>query len=245
MPEYEIFPNAPVEEAIITIRLAQPSDLDSLGKSFCSALHASYPVVEAIDWSSDEPPQGVTTAPSASRGLRLLSTDRQQAVQITPRSFSFHRLRPYIRWESFARPARDAWGTFAAVFHPERITEVQLRYLNVFQLPMPFEDWGDFLVIHPDLPPPVDTGLTNYLMSLALADANVPATANVTQATEPEKNGLVPVVLDIDTRTPVVLGGAPGGEHEEQLWRTLDRLREYKNRLFFEGLTERAKELFR
>jgi len=240
MSDYEVFPNAPVEEAIITLRLPMLRDPGVGAEDLETGLRESYPVVELVERNARE---AVSSASERhTQGFRLLSQDRQQAVQVTPGSLSFHRLRPYTRWEAFSRAAQEAWGAFGAVYGAIPVTEVQLRYLNVFHLPLPFENWDDYLVLHPNLPPPVNTGLANYMMSLDLADENVPAVAVVTQATQPAKNGVVPVVLDIHTRSEMV----PAEEWDDaMLWRTLDRLREYKNRLFFEGLTERAKELFR
>lgn len=237
MPGYEVFPNAPVEEAIITVRVSR-LDLSSGMERLQDALHGLYPVVDTRD--KDEATSGTVSA-ATPRLIRFLSTDRQQAVQVSPQAFSFHRLRPYTRWEVFANDARIAWEAFATVFAPS-IQDVQLRYLNLIQLPAEFEDWGDYLMIHPNLPAAVDTGLASYFISLSLSDGSVPATAIVvTQATADEvEEGLIEVVFDIDTRSAL-----PGPEDAAQLWAILEGLREYKNRLFFEGLTERAKELFR
>lgn len=234
MPDYEVFPNAPVEEAIITVRVSR-LDLSSGTERLQDGLRGRYPVVDSRD--VDEPAND--TDSSVPHLIRLLSTDRQQAVQLSPQAFSFHRLRPYTRWEDFASDARAAWEAFVRVFAPS-IEDVQLRFLNVLQLPLGFEDWGEYLRIRPNLPAAVDTGLGNYFMSLNLADSSVPASAIVTLATTPGAAGLIDVVFDIDTRSAM-----PGAVEEARLWEVLAALREYKNRLFFEGLTDRAKELFR
>ena len=105
---------------------------------------------------------------------------------------------------------------------------------------MPFKSWSEYLVMLPGVPPPVDTGLVSYMMSLNLTDANVPAAAVVTQTTQAERNGIVQMVFDIDTRTAFTVGVS-----EAQFLQTLEGLREYKNRLFFESITERTRELFR
>lgn len=199
-------------------------------EALSTVFQTSYPIGERIAGTGNE----------HAGGLRLFSLDRQQVLQITPQSFSFHRLRPYDRWETFVWGAHSAWRTFVPVCRPTAVTEVQLRYVNVFHLSLPFEAWSEYLVMRPEIPPPVDTGLVSYTMSLNLTDTNVPATAVVTQTTQGERNDIVQVVFDIATRT-----GFEGKVTEVEVWQALDRLREYKNRLFFEGITERAKELFR
>jgi uncharacterized protein (TIGR04255 family) len=50
------------------------------------------------------------------------------------------------------------------------------------------------------------------------------------------------LILDTDVRALAVF---PATSEDEKMWRTLERMREFKNRVFFEGLTERAKEMFR
>jgi uncharacterized protein (TIGR04255 family) len=240
MAEYEVFTNSPVEEAIITIRLSLSNKPVPSVEALSTAFQASYPIVELIEGDEGEELYATTSAQNF-RGFRLLSLDRQQVLQITPRSFSFHWLRPYDRWDVFAQRARMAWRTFVTLFRPRAVTEVQLRFVNVFHLPMPFESWSEYLVIRPEMPPPVDTGLVSYMMSLNLMDVSVPASAVVTQTTHAERDDVAQVVFDIDTRTRFTAGQLTN----PQLWRTLERLREYKNRLFFEGITERAKELFR
>jgi uncharacterized protein (TIGR04255 family) len=238
MAEYEVFANAPVEEAIIMIRLSLHDQPGQRVEALSTVFHTSYPIVERIAGEGE----GLHATVSAQNfnGLRLLSLDRQQVLQITPRSFSFHRLRPYDRWQAFVQGAHTAWRVFVPICRPAAVTEVQLRYVNVFHFPRPFDSWSEYLVMRPEVPPLVDTGLVSYTMSLNLLDTSVPAAAVVTQTTQADRNDIVQVVFDITTRA-----GFAGKVTEAQIWRTLERLREYKNRLFFEGITERAKELFR
>lgn len=233
MAEYEVFPNAPVEEAIITIRLRSLEDLRERAESIQALLGGTYPVVEGADRIKDTSGTGT--------GIRLLAEDRRRAIQLTSQAFSYHLLRPYTHWKAFSSDARAAWDAFAEGSCPP-VEEVQLRFVNEFHLPSLFEDWGEFLSIHPNLPPSLDTGLGSFWMTLELEDRSVPASAIVTQATEGVKGQSAPCVLDIDTRSLPI---ARGLEDSDQIWRVLDGLRDYKNRLFFEGLTERAKELFR
>jgi uncharacterized protein (TIGR04255 family) len=227
MVEYEVFPNAPVEEAIITIRVPRIVELTAGLERLHLALSNSYPVAEESG-----------SADNISH--RFLSADRQQVVQVTSTMFSFHRLRPYLRWELFVADARSAWTMFDDVFSPELLVDVRLRYINALNLPSGTE-WNEYLAIHPNLPPAVDTGLSSYLMSLNLIDRTVPATAVVTQSSEPTMAALAKVIYDIETRS-LLPAASP---YANTVWEILDGLREYKNRLFFEGLTERAKEMFR
>lgn len=237
MAEYEVLANPPVEEAIITVRLSRLLPSQPL-EALYNAVSVAYPIVERVAGDGVERP--ATDPSQAVGGFRLFSHDRQQVIQVNPQAFSFHRLRPYDRWQSFVQAAYAAWRAFLPIAGPLVINEVQLRFVNVFHLPMPFQSWSEYLAMRPEVPRPVDTGLVSYTMSLNLTDPNVPAAGLVTQTTQTVSTDIVQVVFDIVTRTAFV-----GNITEEQLWRTIESLREYKNRLFFEGITERAKELFR
>jgi uncharacterized protein (TIGR04255 family) len=61
----------------------------------------------------------------------------------------------------------------------------------------------------------------------------------LTQALEGVHNGYAPIVLDID-----VFMARQFDAHEEEFWRCLDQLRDFKNTVFFESITEKAMELF-
>jgi uncharacterized protein (TIGR04255 family) len=90
--------------------------------------------------------------------------------------------------------------------------------------------------------PAIDTGFAGYLLRLALPRPDIPAVGWITQSIEPvrEDSGFVPLVFDVDV---VREGSFP--LDDDLFWGTLERLREYKNELFFESITAKARDLFR
>ena len=66
------------------------------------------------------------------------------------------------------------------------------------------------------------------------------ATATITQTLGLNRETHIPYIFDVD-----VFRSTPDGVDAESLWEQLDELREVKNRVFFESLTDEAKELFR
>ena len=240
MSEYESFANPPVEEAIITMRLRPLDDPEAVATRLFAAERKFYPSCEVIDPELD---------PSASAGeavdgvaYRLPSPNGREVIRITERAFSFHRLRPYSGWDQFIRGARLAWRAFVRAASTDRVLSVELRYLNRFAIPEGVEEWNEYLRIYPALPRSLDRGLQNFMVSLNLVELGIPGEGTVTLVTLPRHDGTIPVILDVDVRASAAFAAA---EDEDAMWRTLERLRAYKNQVFFDGLTERAKGLFR
>ncbi|HET7462237.1 MAG TPA: TIGR04255 family protein [Longimicrobium sp.] len=241
MSEYEIFPNAPVEEAIITIGVSPIGELNEGVERLANAFATLYPVVETLETTgpAGEAEPGGPIRPGETT-YRFLSADRQQAVQVTSTTFSFHRLRPYTHWQRFSADARIAWQIFVPTFQPKSIKVLRLRYLNSLSRSAD-ERWTEYLTMHPSIPDPLTPTLVSSLVSLSFADGSVPAIARVNQTSEAMPDGEPRLVYDIDTQSFHKNLDVEG----DRLWLTLDKLCEFKDRLFSAGLTERAKELFR
>lgn len=248
-PEYERFPKDPIVEAILALDVAAPTPLDaSLIGEFHEAIRTEYPDrAEPLELASqfDFSATGRSMAQSVAQrtvGYEFRSVDGQTVIRVLERGFSFHHLRPYPGWSTFREQARSAWGIYRRIFSPEKIERIGLRYLDRIELPLPFADLKEFLRTYPEVAPSIDTGFASYLLRLVFPDADIPAVGRITQAIEPVRAdvGFVPLVFDVDVSRQ---GEFP--TDERLVWDTLDRLRHFKNRLFFESITEQAKDLFR
>ncbi len=79
----------------------------------------------------------------------------------------------------------------------------------------------------------------SFLTRVVIHDPEIDAAAIITQAFEQIVDPkLIPIILDIDVfRQKEVIS-------EEEAWQTLEKLRHFKNRIFFASITEKTKELF-
>ena len=240
MSAVEVFPRAPIVEAILSLEVNPLDDLFGAVDKFWQAVGQELPVRERIGGPARAlNPSG--RLQSQSTAYRFASEDGLHVVQVSRAAFAFHRMRPYQDWARFSATAKHFWEVFAAHFRPERVSDIHLRYLNRIEIPMPLGALPDYLSLHPRVPEGIDTGSSGYLMRVSLSDASVPALAYVTQRSEydPER-GMFPVVFDID-----VSRVGDFTVDDEELWLSIERLRDYKNRLFFESITERTRDLFR
>ncbi|MET0398840.1 MAG: TIGR04255 family protein [Longimicrobiaceae bacterium] len=243
----EVFPNAPIEEAIIAVRVFRLDDLTSSAEHFHRAVIDLLPEREEItdtpipQFSPERAPR-VTAARGGPTGVRFSSPDRLQAAAITRTGFSFHRLRPYVRWEQFEEGLWPAWRAFVSYFGPESIEELRLRYLNRIVIPRTDFELADYFNTHPKLPPSLDTGMRGFLTRLSLFDLDIPAEATITlhSVEEEAQTGLYPVIFDIDVATML-----PFRPTDAALMERVRSLRNYKDRLFFDSITEATRELFR
>jgi uncharacterized protein (TIGR04255 family) len=121
---------------------------------------------------------------------------------------------------------------------------VATRYINNLRLPMQDgEDFGVYLTKPPEVPEGLPQSLSSFLQRVVLHDKALDVHATVTQIFEPIPSGnlpsAIPVILDVDAfRVAEFQIPGPG------IWDCLQELRDFKNRVFFESLTEKAIELY-
>jgi uncharacterized protein (TIGR04255 family) len=245
-PAFENFANPPIVEAILFIETL-PNDkfYPSAVPSFYAAVSGRYRSPrrfrevrgETVIIEGDARVEGL----NGDATHLLESSDGRQSVQIKRAGFGFNRFAPYLGWEQFRNEAMDLWNTYRNLFPPDQITSIALRYLNRMRLPFPFSDFKEYLRTYPELAREIDTGLAGFLMSLTLPIADGAVTGTLTQTVEREgwDDSAIPLVFDVEV---VREQDIPG---DEGIWDVLEELREFKNRLFFESITEKTKELFR
>jgi len=248
MTEPEHLSRAPIVEAALGITVILPSTVDQEKlASFQERLGGRYPTKEVrMMWTGQvemrpDSPQ-ITTTSGGPTGYIFRSADATQAVQALKQGFSFSRFKPYQDWDTFSREARDLWSRYATLTKPEKVTRIGLRYINRIELPLPFNDFKEYLLTIPEIAPGLPQGLSGFFFRVVIPIDKAEAFATITETiVEGEvPKGVVPVILDIDVfRTgtfPIIA---------EKLWPAFDRLRELKNDLFFKTLTDKAKDLFK
>jgi uncharacterized protein (TIGR04255 family) len=249
MTEPERLSRAPIVEAALSINTVLPDSVNQETlASFQERLGGRYPTKEVrMVWSGQvemkpaDTPQ-ITTTSGGPSGYIFRSADNRQAVQALRQGFTFSRFKPYQDWDTFSREARDLWSRYATLAKPEKVTRIGLRYINRLDLPLPFNDFKEYLLTVPEIAPGLPQGLASFFFRVVIPVDKAEAFAIITETIVEgeESKGVVPVILDIDVfRTgafPIVA---------DKLWPAFDRLRELKNDLFFKTLTDKAKDLFK
>jgi uncharacterized protein (TIGR04255 family) len=170
------------------------------------------------------------------------SSDGRRIVQVRQDGYTFNWLKPYESWEALRDEARTHWERYREVFQPRVVTRLGLRYINRLELPLPFNDFREFVTTAPDIARTLPQGLSGFFLRLEIPHGGRELIAMVTETMQsPIDDGRrLPFIFDIDiVREQSVDPDAPA------IWDTFEAMRHYKNEIFFESMTTKAKDLFR
>jgi uncharacterized protein (TIGR04255 family) len=238
-PHYE---HAPIQEALIDIRV-EPSPGFSVSKLKNFSAGESYPTIEPQHTNVGQiqfGPSPIATASSQHSGFIYKSADLKQILQAQVGGFTFSRLAPYQKWEPFSTEAKRLWTAYRSIAKPVSVTRVAVRYINRIDIPLPLNDFKDYLRTVPEVSPDLPQALSGYLMQLVmpLEDKGM-AVITETPIPAPSPN-FVSIVLDIDVSVSDTMSS-----DSNVIWETFEKLRGKKNLIFNACLTAKAKELFK
>lgn len=239
--------DAPIHEALIDLRVRLPKDVDAEDlKQAHERLRENYPQLGArlrgqFELTFDADGSATQRATQkAIDGHLFKSADEKRIVQFRLDGFTYNWLRPYDRWEVFRDEARRLWRIYVDHAKPEVITRVAVRYINRLPLPAPVTEFGDFLTAPPRVPETLPQGVSSFLTRVVIHEPQKRFTGIITQALEGIVDPtIVPILLDIDASRE-----ADFAVDGQEAWEILEELRNFKNKIFFESITERTLGLF-
>lgn len=253
--EVETFPNAPIMEALLDVRLKEPTSLESL--AIARARLTMYPKhkemkmfqvgVQFQDTAGDMNVSSSSTAGQA--GYMLTSQDGKDVVQVRRDGFSISRLAPYDKWERFRSRAHQAWGVYKGATNADKVSRLGLRYINRIDLPYPFDNFSEYVATVPEVAKGVPQGLEEFFMRLVIPydEKNcrviITEALDMAMATWDQETGepkSLSLMLDID-----VFRMCDPGVTGDDIWPAFNELRDVKNDVFFKSTTDKAKEMFR
>lgn len=245
MPTWPRFPNAPITEALLDIRAKLPPQIDL---ARLATLHEVvkdfYPNRrERFSWrgSLQLSPGGPELLEKAGGPIGYLFTshDGRQIVQARLDGFTSNRLKPYDTWVSFRDEARKQWERYCQTAMPQLTTRIALRYINRIEVPLPIKDFREYILTSPEIAPDLPQGLATFFMRLVIPNPRLDCAAIVIVTMDKPSEAVLPLVLDID-----VFRERSFDPNSADLWNAFEDLREFKNQIFFNSITEKAKELF-
>jgi uncharacterized protein (TIGR04255 family) len=244
----EEFAHPPIVEAIIDIQvtLSESVTLEHLA-SFQDGMKEEFPKKRdriqwqgAIEFKPGELPNAVPTV-ARQEGYMFVSDDEKRVIQAKLGGFAYSYMGQYKNWQTFKSDAQKAWDTYRQLVSPISITRIGLRYVNRLEIPLPFSDFKEYILTVPEIAAGIPQAMSDFFMRLVIPDEETGATAIVTETIEssPHTTNKLPLIFDIDTfYTPDV-------SEYEGLWEKFDDLRNFKNRIFFTSITNKARGLFK
>ena len=245
----EQFKNPPIQEVLIDIQVTLPAEvsLDAL-KKFHDGLESRFPEKqERISWQQgfQISAVGEAHAMTSSRsfdGYLFKCAQDGKVVQVRRDGFTFNKLKPYSKWETFSAEARELWERYAQLARPVSVQRVSLRYLNRIVLPLPLGDFRDYCLLFPDIPSGMPQGVSDFFLRFATPVPDILSCAMITMTFEPPAAGITSLSMIFDIEAIHLFDSL--NVDVEVIWRKLAELRDLKNKVFDSGLTEKAKRLF-
>jgi len=242
--EYPILKNAPIIEALIDIRVKLDPSFE-VGKilSIYDKIKDNYPEkqkqqISQVIFGIEEKNQEKSSITKIN-GFRFISEDKKQILQARLDGFTFSRLKPYKSWDELKKEAKKLWDLYKKTAKPLAITRVAVRYINNLNIQMPIKNFGDYLTAPPTVPDKLPQGVSSFLTRIVIQEPDIKADAIITQSLEQIITDKAPIMLDID-----VFKYNPNGIDEKDAWEILEKLRNFKNKIFFESITKKFKETF-
>ncbi len=238
--------HAPIEEAIVDIRVKARADFDpSIFLGLQSTLADRYPDMRKhhLQQASFQlKAQSQPTLESKDLGLNgvfFRTSDGRQIAQFRVDGFTFNKLKPYSGWEEVQPEAMALWRRYDQVALPPEVTRIALRYINRFEMPEGVRDFDDILAAGPRIPRALPQTIGGFSIRTTIVDETTNLHATVSQMLEPtppmEPLG---IILDIDVFHQIDRADTDG-KNDSYLHAKLELLHEFKNRIFFNYLTDR------
>ncbi|QKQ75564.1 TIGR04255 family protein [Nostoc sp. TCL240-02] len=236
-----------ITEALIDIRVDASSEAEiPTLKNIQQSILSQYPVDEEIieiqgQFEGGSNITATATASQAVVGYRFISHDMKQIFQARLNGFTFSRLAPYERWENLQNEAQRLWDIYRAVIKPKNVNRVAVRYINKLDLPLPMNDFKDYLRTLPEVSPDLSQGLSDFFMQLQIPQEDIGGMLLLNEVIiPPSGDDLVSMVLDIDLFCNVNFPG-DGIAH----WDLLEKFRVRKNEIFEACITDKTRELLK
>jgi uncharacterized protein (TIGR04255 family) len=240
---------APIIEAVVDIDCDMPPTFtaEDAEETVAGGYKTDYPILKKkyeithkVTHKQGEEPQ-VDAAPPKIQALQFLNEDKNQLVQVRNAGFSFNRLAPYKSLDTYLPEIQKTWVLFAEALTPIQVKRVCLRYINRFSIPLKDGSMqlNDYLKQAPILPDEKTMTVSGFVNQHLIKDQETGNHAKVVLATQHCDYSNLTLLLDI---------GVTGCNSGDIQWPFIDEelkaLRDLKNRVFFNIITDKCKALF-
>jgi uncharacterized protein (TIGR04255 family) len=243
-PSQKHYDNAPITEAIIDLRVEVSSKINVADlKRVQASEENTYPTIAPMHETLNQfalGPEAHATSTTQQIGFLLRSADEKQILQARMNGFTLSRLAPYQTWEKFRTEARRLWNIYRAVAEPSAVVRIAVRNINRLDIPLPVNDFSEYLRTFPEVSRDLPQGLSTYFMHLAMPLEEIKGQAMIIETIiPPVRPGIVSLVLDIDVSRTESLPADESG-----IWDLLEQIRNVKDNVFEGCITPKSRKLF-
>ncbi len=105
---------------------------------------------------------------------------------------------------------------------------------------MPLKDFEEYILTFPQIAPNLPQAVAHFFMQFVISNSESEANAMITLAIEKVTDQKLSLFFDIDVSRAAVYV-----DNKEEIWSDFEKLRIFKNEIFFKSITDKTKELFK
>lgn len=167
---------------------------------------------------------------------RLDSPNDDKSLIIEESRLSFHIIKDYRSWDFSFNEFLQISKLFSQ-FVKVQCDIISVRFINLIIIPNDSIELSDYFSLYPTLPSEVPQSLQGFFLNITLPKDTM--NANIIQTVSNKSNdGEIGIIIDIDIVKPLQNGLT-------NLVNEFHELREYKNDLFFNIITEKTKTILK
>lgn len=235
--------NAPIIEAVIDLRISLPNEFDVSSFDILDAeLSIDLPnksnfTITTAQFQSNEPQSA--TIDKQHSGYRYESSDKKKILIMSKEAYTFSHLAPYVSWDNFHSEAQKFWKLYEKISNPVSINRLGLRYINRIDFPM-LERLNMYLKLYPTVPDIPNRPALGFYMQLQVPQPDIDGMLIINEArVDAENPDIFSVLIDIDVFREKVIEASD----DWLAWDIFEQLRNRKNLVFEEIITQKTREL--
>jgi uncharacterized protein (TIGR04255 family) len=163
-------------------------------------------------------------------GRRYNSKDETRVLQVRRNGMTLSILKNYANWDALRDSARASWERYLEISGPVDVDRLAVRYINAIEIAAG-DDYDKYLTTGPRIPRDLPQIVSNFIQRVEIPFTKEEATAIITQTLGQPVGGQGSVILDIDVFCQCALKGT-----SQDVWSTLDNLRDIANGIFFSSV---------
>lgn len=236
-----VYSKAPIQEAIFDIRIDRLTitKVEEL-LAFKKIVEEEFPIEKRqltnLFHFSSEKSEAKTHINQT--GFVFITPDQTRHVQVRMDGFTLNVLSPYEKWEIHFEKFIRLWEKYNELFSPNDIIRIASRFINKINLPLPIEDFKQYVLNVPSIPQCLPQKISNFFMQTQVSK-NENIYVIITEALEAETNNELPFIIDIDVFQEKNLS-----KDIKSLISNFNEIRKTKNEVFENCITEKTRKLF-
>lgn len=237
MASYRQLKTPPIKEAIINVSFKDTIEIGRLA-AFCKSpfIIEQYPRQNILN--TIEIPNSPSQQPSPRLEGYVLNCGENcnKSIQIKIGQLSFHNTNIYIGWENFYNEFRTIWQIFCETVGKMDLINISVRYINELYFDLPLQNgFEEYITFLPTIPDGIRRVINNFFIQLNVPNDDNSMNGIMTETFLVPQPNKLQIILDL-----IVVKAQNFICNSDEMWGSFSSIRDFKNKLFFSCLTDKA-----